>query len=78
METVQEEMKITFEDRGMTLRERLHDRLESASRLRCSEHGRPVVAVTIHGFDNGWFDAMWTTCCDGLTQQAAAIVKGRC
>ena len=71
-------MKITFEDRGTTLRERLNDRLERAALLRCVEHGRPPVAVTIHGFDNGWFDAMWTTCCEGLTRQAVAIVKGRC
>jgi hypothetical protein len=78
MSAIQQEMKVTFEDRGMTLRARLHDRLESAGRLRCTVHGKPVVAVTIHGFDNGWFDAIWTTCCPGLTQQAVAIVKARC
>lgn len=78
MSVIQEEMKVTFEDRGMTLRARLRDRLEAAGQLRCNVHDRPVAAVTIHGFDNGWFDAMWTTCCEGLTQQAVAIVKGRC
>ena len=74
----QESMKIIFEDRETTLRERLRPRLERAASLRCAVHGKQVVAVTIHGFDNGWFDAMWTTCCEGLTEQAVAIVKKRC
>jgi len=71
-------MRITIEDRGTTLRDRLRERLERAAGLRCTEHGQTVLAVTIHGFDNGWFDANWTTCCEGLTQQAVAIVKERC
>ena len=72
-------MHITVEDRGRpTLRERLRERLDHAAALRCAEHGQPVVAVTIHGRENGWFDARWVTCCDTLERQAAAIVKERC
>lgn len=73
-------MRVTIEDRGHgpTLRERLRERLDLAAGLRCNEHGEPVVAVTIHGRENGWFDSRWTTCCDGLEQQAVAIVKQRC
>ena len=71
-------MKITIEDRGLTLRERLRERLDSASRLRCTEHGQEVVAVDIHARENGWFDSIWITCCEGLEQQATAIVKKRC
>jgi hypothetical protein len=71
-------MRITIEDRGEEFRTRLRDRLESVARLRCAEHDKPVVAVTIHCRENGWFDSRWTTCCDRLEQQAAAIVKERC
>ena len=71
-------MKVTIEDRGLTLRERLRERLDSAARLRCAEHGQPVVAVDIHARENGWFDSIWITCCEGLEQQATAIVKERC
>ncbi len=38
----------------------------------------PVVAVTILGRENGWFDSRWTTCCEGLEKQAVAILKERC
>jgi hypothetical protein len=77
--TVQIPMRITIEDRGTSvLRDRLRDRLEHAARLRCEEHGQTVVAVSIHGRENGWFDARWTTCCEGLERQAVAIVKERC
>jgi len=71
-------MKITIEDRGPALGDKLRERLTYASRLRCDEHGEPVVAVKIVGRENGWFDSTWTTCCDGLTRQATAIVKERC
>jgi len=71
-------MHITIEDREETLRGRLRDRLERAGQLRCTEHGQSVVAVTIHGRENGWFDSRWTTCCEALRRQAAAIVKERC
>jgi len=72
-------MKITIEDRGRpTLQERLRERLELAADLRCAEHGQPIAAVTIHGRENGWFDSTWTTCCESLERQAAAIVKARC
>ena len=71
-------MKITIEDRAQALRHRLLERLERASQLRCSEHGEPVVAVTIHGRENGWFDSTFITCCESLQLQAAAIVKERC
>ena len=71
-------MEIKIEDRGRSvLKERLRDRLDRAAALRCDEHGQPVVAVTIHGRENGWFDTQWTTCCESLQQQAAAIVKER-
>jgi hypothetical protein len=65
-------------DRGTELRERLRDRLERAARLNCAEHGQPVIAVTIHSRENGWFDSTWITCCDTLERQAMAIVKDRC
>jgi hypothetical protein len=71
-------MKITIRDREAFLRERLSDRLDHASLLRCVEHGEPVIAVTIHARENGWFDATWITCCETLQQQAVAIVKERC
>ena len=72
-------MTITIEDRGRsTLRERLSDRLAQTSRLRCTEHDQPIMAVTIYGRENGWFDSQWITCCEGLEQQATAIVKQRC
>ncbi|HEY0156821.1 MAG TPA: hypothetical protein VGF28_05955 [Thermoanaerobaculia bacterium] len=72
-------MQITIEDRGRdTLRQRLRDRLDEAAALRCTEHDQTVVAVTIHGRENGWFDTRWVTCCDALEQRAAAIVKERC
>jgi hypothetical protein len=68
---------VKIHDRSGQLRERLHGRLENAERLLCAEHGQPVVAVTIHGRENGWFDCMWTTCCERLEQRAAAILKLR-
>ena len=71
-----EEMRITVNDRG--LRERLRPRLQQAAELRCAQHGQSVVAVTIHGRENGWFDATWTTCCPEMEKQAVAIVKDRC
>jgi hypothetical protein len=71
-------MRITIEDRTMTLRARLSERLERAAQLRCEEHGQPVVAVTIHNRENGWFDSQWTTCCDRLERMAVSIVKERC
>ena len=71
-------MTITIESRGPSLADRLQQRLELASRLRCEEHGQPVVAVKIMGRENGWFDATWITCCEGLTRRANAIVKERC
>ena len=71
-------MKITIEDRGMRLRDRLRERLERVTALRCEEHGESIVAVTINGRENGWFDSTWIACCDRLTQKASAIVKERC
>jgi hypothetical protein len=72
-------MQVTVEDRGRgILRDRLRDRLDRAAALLCTEHGQPVTAVSIHARENGWFDAMWVTCCESLQQQAAAIVKDRC
>jgi hypothetical protein len=71
-------MRVAVNSRGPVLRERLRDRLDQASKLRCAEHGVPPVAVTIHGRENGWFDSIWTTCCSSLEQQATSIVKDRC
>jgi hypothetical protein len=73
-----EAMHVTVVDRGHSLRQRLRERLERAAKLRCAEHGGGVVAVTIHARENGWFDARWTTCCESLEREAAAIVKDRC
>ena len=73
-----ERMRITIIDRGLRLRELLRDRLERAAALLCLEHGEPVVAVTIHARENGWFDSTWITCCESLEKQAVAIVKQRC
>ncbi|HKO57970.1 MAG TPA: hypothetical protein VJ276_19035 [Thermoanaerobaculia bacterium] len=78
MSALGEAMEITYRQLADTLRERLRERLERAARLRCAEHGQPVVAVTIHGRENGWFDSVWTTCCSALETQAGAIVKRRC
>ena len=71
-------MRVAVNARGPVLRERLRDRLDQAALLRCSEHGEPVVAVTIHDRENGWFDSMWETCCCALERQATSIVKDRC
>ena len=71
------QMIITVENRGLELGERLREHLESAGQLQCTEHGQTVMAVTIYGRENGWVDSRWTTCCEGLEKQAAAIVKAR-
>ena len=71
-------MKITIEDRAEVLRHRLRERLDRAAKLRCAEHGEPVVSVTIHVRKNGWFDSTYITCCEGLQLQASAVVKERC
>ena len=71
-------MKVAVTSRGPALRERLRDRLDEAAQLRCSVHDQPVVSVTIHARENGWFDSMWTTCCTALEQQATSILKDRC
>lgn len=71
-------MRVAVNSRGPVLQELLRDRLDQAAQLRCSEHGEPVVAVTIHARENGWFDSTWTTCCAALEQQATRIVKDRC
>lgn len=72
------EMKVTIAARGPEMLDRLRDRLAQAALLRCAEHGQPVLAVTIHARENGWFETMWTTCCEALERDAAAIVKSRC
>jgi hypothetical protein len=70
-------MTVTIVDREQVLGDRLRERLERAASLRCTEHDQPVVAVTIHTRENGWFDSRWTTCCEALERQAVAIVKQR-
>jgi hypothetical protein len=72
------EMQVTIIDRSVNLRERLRDRLDAAARLQCADHNRPVVAVTIHERENGWFDTMWTTCCESLERRAMEVVRQRC
>jgi len=71
-------MTVTYREFTPTLRERLSERLERAAALRCAEHGEPVVSVTLHARENGWFDTLWTTCCAALETQAGAIVRQRC
>ena len=71
-------MKVAVNARGPVLQQRLRDRLDQAAQLRCKVHGEPVVSVTIHARENGWFDSMWTTCCPALEQQATSILKDRC
>lgn len=71
-------MRIAINERGPELRERLRDRFERVAELRCPEHGQPVLAVTVHSRENGWFDSMWTTCCADLERQATGILKNRC
>ena len=78
MSAVAVTMRVTIEDRSMTLRERLRARLDQAAKLVCDEHRQPVVSVTIYNRENGWFDSQWTTCCEGLERKAAAIVRERC
>ena len=78
MKAAVKEMHITVVDRELMLRQRLSERLDRVAGILCLEHGQPVVAVTIHARENGWFDSRWTTCCQGLEQQAVAIVKERC
>lgn len=75
--TMQRPMTVTIEKCSPAVRERLRDRIEQASQLRCAEHGQPPVSVVIHGRENGWFDARWTTCCETLEKQAVAIVRER-
>jgi hypothetical protein len=72
------DMKVTIKDLGVSAQEQLRERLDRAASLRCNDHGQSVVALTINGRENGWFDTRWTTCCESLEQQASAIVKQRC
>lgn len=76
--TAQDTMIITIKDLELSRRERLRERLDLASHLRCAEHGQPPVGVAIFGRENGWFDSRWTTCCESLEKQAVAILKERC
>jgi hypothetical protein len=71
-------MEITVKERGTTLRTRLDGRLQRAAALRCADHDSPVIAVKILARENGWFDSLWTTCCERLTRDAMAIVRDRC
>jgi hypothetical protein len=70
-------MRVAVNDRGPELRERLRSRLEQVAELRCQEHDQPVIAVTVHAREHGWFESTWTTCCPELERRAAAIVKDR-
>lgn len=70
-------MNVTMKDLSPAYRERLKDRLAQAAQLECAEHEQKPTAVDIHGRENGWFDARWTTCCEALEQKAVAIVRER-
>ncbi len=70
-------MRVAVNDRGSDLQERLRSRLEQVAQLRCREHDQPVIAVTVHARENGWFESTWTTCCPDLERRATAIVKDR-
>lgn len=70
-------MKITIENRESARLDGLRDRLDQAAMLECITHGKTIEAVSINIFENGWFDSRWTTCCEGLEQQAVAVVKER-
>ena len=70
-------MKVTIENRESARLDRLRERLDEAARLQCAAHGKAIEAVSINVFENGWFDSRWTTCCEGLEQQAVAVVKAR-
>lgn len=78
MSATQTAMTISIRGLELSRREQLRERLERASQLICPEHGQHVVAVTIFGRENGWFDSQWITCCETLEQQATTIVKQRC
>jgi hypothetical protein len=75
--TMERSMNIVIEKCSPGVQQRIRERLDRAAELRCEEHGQPPVGVIIHGRENGWFDARWTTCCEPLEQQARAIVKER-
>lgn len=78
MSATQTAMTISIRGLELSRREQLRERLQRAADLRCAEHGQPVVAVTIFGRENGWFDSQWITCCESLERQATSIVKERC
>lgn len=78
MSTLLDAMNITIHNINLGPQERLRERLDRAALLRCPQHEQSVVAVTIHGRENGWFDSQWITCCESLERQAAAIVRDRC
>jgi len=71
-------MQITIVDDRLRLRTLLSDRLDRVAALTCGEHGEPVVAVTIHARENGWFETTWIACCETLERHAASIIKERC
>lgn len=71
-------MTVKIDDRENSLGQRLRARLDEAAALRCPDHDESVESVVINGRGNGWFDTRWTTCCETLERQAAAIVKERC
>ncbi len=75
--TLQPAITVTMKDLSPGSRERLRERLDRAAKLRCPEHEQSPAGVAIHGRENGWFDARWTTCCETLERQAVAIVKER-
>lgn len=78
MTSPQKPMQVTVEGPEHSLQSRLRERLDHAATLECHEHRQKVVAVHIHGRENGWFDTRWTTCCEHLEREAIKIVRGRC
>src|SRR5690242_5504690 len=73
-----EPMKVSIRTFDLTRADQLRERLDRAAQLRCQEHDQTVVAVTIFGRENGWFDSQWITCCESLEEQAVSIVRKRC
>lgn len=71
-------IRITLKDRRAMFGGRLQARLGRVEKLRCEEHGQPVLAVVIDTHENGWFDSRWTTCCDTLERAATKILGIRC
>ncbi len=72
-----EMMKVTINTRGSMVTERLRERINVVERLRCNTHDKPLQAVDITTFENGWFDSTLSGCCDELVSHATTIIGKR-